>query len=44
MKLFMREFLHDKDYTKLSDQVSQNIVPLNLNGNSSCECTDKSMP
>ena len=25
----------DKDYTKLSDQVSQNIVPLNLNGNSS---------
>ena len=31
----------DKDYTKLSDQVSQNIVPLNLNGNSSADAQIK---
>ena len=31
----------DKDYTKLSDQVSQNIVPLNLNGNSSVDAQIK---
>ena len=31
----------NKDYTKLSDQVSQNIVPLNLNGNSSVDAQIK---
>ena len=31
----------DEDFTTLSDQVSQNIVPLNLNGNSSADAQIK---
>ena len=40
-EIFYAGIFADEDFTTLSDQVSQNIVPLNLNGNSSADAQIK---